>query len=144
MEYLLIELFGGGTADWEMIGETNYDWHTILERAKDIFGYIDNIDFQCLLEMIFVMAQEDFSKMVDKFIEENRNNEEYKEIIEKLKSVDFEDDGRTWQFDTNYLACSITLFVDKEVKNILEEYLQDEIDKINDNIGFTYIAIESE
>ena len=34
MEYILISLFGGGTADWQDISKTNYDWEDIFDRAK--------------------------------------------------------------------------------------------------------------
>ena len=29
MECLLGELFGGGIADWQMIGDTQYDWEVL-------------------------------------------------------------------------------------------------------------------
>lgn len=142
MEYLLIELFGGGTADWEMIGETNYDWHEVLKMAKDIFGSLESIDFQCLLETIFIMAKNEFVNMIDKFIEE-KDYEEYKNVIDKLKNYDFDDDGN-WYFNTNYLDNDIMITVDEDIKKILDYHFEDEIDKINDNIGFTYIQINVE
>lgn len=141
MEYLLMELFGGGIADWEMIGETGYDWHEILERAKNTFGDLDNINFKCLLETIFEMAKEDFIDMINEFIEEN--DKEYKDDIDKLKSFNF-DDEEHWYFNTNYLDNDIMITVDEDIKKILDYHFEDEIDEINDNIGFTYIEINVE
>lgn len=142
MEYLLMELFGGGTADWGMIGETHYDWHDIMEMAKDIFGSIESIDFQCLLETIFIMAKDEFVNMVDKFIK-GKDYEEYKNVINKLKNFDFDND-ENWYFNLNYLDNDIIINVDEDIKEILDLYFEDEIDKINDNIGFTYIQINVE
>lgn len=34
MEYILINLFGGGTLDWEDIGQTEYDWADIIDIMK--------------------------------------------------------------------------------------------------------------
>ena len=142
MEYLLIELFGGGTADWEMIGETQYVWHDIVQNLLMRFDFKD-IGFCDFLVEIFEMARKDFCRMIDKFINENRNNEEYKDIINKLKKVDFTDDS-IWYENVNYLDNDLVLTVDEEMSNILEQYFEDEIDKINDNIGFNYIQINVE
>lgn len=143
MEYILSALFGGGTLDWEMIGQTEYDWEDIIEEYRSNFGSIENAEFNSFLEIIFEMAEREFAEMVDEFIKEYEYNEDYKGVVEKLKEVDFEDYD-IWATYTNYLDNGIYLKVEKEIKDILDEYLSDKIDRINDNIGFTCIEIEED
>lgn len=40
MEYILIELFGGGSADWRNIASTEYNWSDIFETAKKLKKHI--------------------------------------------------------------------------------------------------------
>lgn len=38
MEYILINLFGGGTLDWQDVGQTEFCWEDIIEIMKNYFG----------------------------------------------------------------------------------------------------------
>lgn len=109
MEWILMTLFGGGTADWNDIANTEYNWEDIFEELKMEFGDLEEIDINDIYAIIMEEGKRDFIKMVNDFIIENKNTEDkdLKQAIEKLKDFDFED----------------------------------EIEKINDRIGFTYIEI---
>ena len=61
---------------------------------------------------------------------------------EKLSYFDFQDE-KNWTIYANCLDSHLYLYVDDtEIYDILNDYLEDEIEKINDKIGFTYIDIQ--
>ena len=101
--------------------------------------------FEIFLETIFYMATDEFVEIVDKFIEDNEDSED--EYLQKAVSIlkDFNFSSMdNWYYNTNFLDNDIMITVTKEVQDVLYEYLEDKIDKINDNIGFTYIQINVE
>lgn len=144
MEWILMTLFGGGTADWNDIANTEYNWEDIFEELKMEFGDLEEIDINDIYAIIMEEGKRDFIKMVNDFIIENKNTEDkdLKQAIEKLKDFDFEDEENNWYIMANCLDSHIQLFVnDTELYDILNDYFADEIEKINDRIGFTYIEI---
>ena len=142
MEEILMALFGGGYGDWNDLIETKYGWETIIDRVKDKFGSIDRIDINDLYYEIMEMAKEDFCYEVGQFINENKEVEDLKVVVETLENFDFDDES-IWSFNANCLASSLYLNVNnEEVVSILENYLEKELDNINDKIGFTYINIQ--
>lgn len=145
MEYILQAIFqSGGSIDWEMISETNYEWEEIFDKAMSNIGTdnIRDIDFNCLVYTILEMAQYDFIDGLQNQLEKYRDDEDYKEIIKKIDNIDFEDD-ENWEIWTNYSDNHISLFVkDDEVADFINTELANFVDKINDDIGFTYINIE--
>lgn len=144
MEWILMTLFGGGTADWNDIANTEYNWEDIFEELKMKFGDLEEIDINDIYAIIMEEGKRDFIKMVNDFIIENKNTEDkdLKQAIEKLKDFDFEDEENNWYIMANCLDSHIQLFVnDTELYDILNDYFADEIEKINDRIGFTYIEI---
>ena len=142
MEYILMALFGGGTLDWEDLGKTEYDWEEIFDDIKDNFGSLDNIEINDLYFAILQRAKSDFVDLINNFINEYKDNENYKNEVEILSNFDF-DDEENWEISCNCLATRISLFTTQEVIDTFEEVaLDSDIENINDKIGFTYINIE--
>ena len=144
MELILMALFGGGYGDWNDIANTEYDWENIFELLKEKYGSLDNVDINNIYTTIMEMGQIDFMAMIDEYIKENKDNKdkEVKRIVEKLSYFDFQDE-KNWTIYANCLDSHLYLYVDDtEIYDILNDYLEDEIEKINDKIGFTYINIQ--
>lgn len=144
VENILISLFGGGYIDWGNLAETGYDWDNIFELLKERYGSLEEVEINDIYETILNIGKVDFISMIDKFIKENKesNNENVKRIISKLQDFDFEDEENNWYIMANCLDSHIQLLVDDtELYDILNDYFADEIEKINDKIGFTYVEI---
>lgn len=144
IESILMALFGGGYGDWNDIANTEYDWENIFELLKEKYGSLDNVDINNIYTTIMEMGQIDFMAMIDEYIKENKDNKdkEVKRIVEKLSYFDFQDE-KNWTIYANCLDSHLYLYVDDtEIYDILNDYLEDEIEKINDKIGFTYIDIQ--
>lgn len=144
IESILMALFGGGYGDWNDIANTEYDWENIFELLKEKYGSLDNVNINNIYTTIMEMGQIDFIAMIDEYIKENKDNKdkEVKRIVEKLSYFDFQDE-KNWTIYANCLDSHLYLYVDDtEIYDILNDYLEDEIEKINDKIGFTYINIQ--
>ena len=144
IESILMALFGGGYGDWNDIANTEYDWENIFELLKEKYGSLDNVDINNIYTTIMEMGQIDFMAMIDEYIKENKDNKdkEVKRMVEKLSYFDFQDE-KNWTIYANCLDSHIYLYVDDtEIYDILNDYLEDEIEKINDKIGLTYIDIQ--
>lgn len=144
IENILMALFGGGYGNWNDIANTEYDWENIFELLKEKYGSLDNVDINNIYTTIMEMGQIDFMAMIDEYIKENKDNKdkEVKRIVEKLSYFDFQDE-KNWTIYANCLDSHLYLYVDDtEIYDILNDYLEDEIEKINDKIGFTYIDIQ--
>ena len=144
IESILMALFGGGYGNWNDIANTEYDWENIFELLKEKYGSLDNVDINNIYTTIMEMGQIDFMAMIDEYIKENKDNKdkEVKRIVEKLSYFDFQDE-KNWTIYANCLDSHLYLYVDDtEIYDILNDYLEDEIEKINDKIGFTYIDIQ--
>ena len=133
MEEILIALFGGGICDWQDISQTKYDWEEIIGRAKERYGF--DVDINCLYETILNMALEDLNDLIEDYIAE-ANTEEEKTIAEQLEKVNIEDDFDIW---CNCLDTHLNYIGDEEIGRIIQDIFEDKIDKIDENIGFTYI-----
>ena len=144
IESILMALFGGGYGDWNDIANTEYNWEDIFEEVKIKFGGLEGVDINDIYTIIMEMGQIDFMAMIDEYIKENKDNKdkEVKRIVEKLSYFDFQDE-KNWTIYANCLDSHLYLYVDDtEIYDILNDYLEDEIEKINDKIGFTYIDIQ--
>lgn len=128
MEYILMAVFGGGTADWQDIGATYYDWDDVFERAKDEYG-LDNIDINTLYRIILEMALEKLEEEMQNYVGE--------------KSGEFEDCSRNskdyFEIFTNCLDTHLWFRGSEELAKEIQEKLEEEIDQINHDIAFTYI-----
>ncbi len=144
IESILMALFGGGCIDWDNLAETDYDWDNIFELLKERYGSLEDVEINDIYETILNMGRANFISMINNFIKDNKdsNNKNVKRIVSKLQDFDFEDEENNWYIMANCLDSHIQLLVDDtELYDILNDYFADEIEKINDKIGFTYIAI---
>ena len=137
MEYILINLFGGGTLDWQDVGKTGYDWEYIIDIMKNYFGdNMENWEINNFYWGVLYFALTELKDIVDDFIGENINNEDIQEDIEILQGLDIDKD---FDIFCNCLDTHCSFNGDEELGAVLVKYFQDNIDEIDDNIGFTYI-----
>lgn len=130
MEYILITLFGGGELDWQDIGKTYYDW-------KDIFDYviyeggktIEECEINDLYWAILELALQDLSdKMQDKMQERSEDFKYCSNNIDKF-----------FEIYANCLDTHLTFIGREELGKEIQEVMADEIEEINNKIGFTRI-----
>lgn len=140
MEYILINLFGGGTLDWEDIGKTYYDWEDIIYIMKH---YVDedmsNWEINNFYWAVIYFGLMELDKTVGKFIAENENDKELEEDIEILKTLDIDED---FEIYCNCLSTYCSFNGDEELGRILLKYFREDIENINNDIAFTNIEIE--
>ena len=135
MEKILIALFGGGTLDWEDISRTNYDWGKIFSRLKDEYGYgndFRNVDINTIYREILEMALEDIEEMF-----ENCSDEKFKHYLEC--NVKVQED---FEIYANCLNSYLIWMGDQYIGEKISEFFKDEIEEINNKIGFTYIDFD--
>ena len=137
MEYILISLFGGETADWQDIAETQYDWEDIFENLKSRFDFED-IGINDLYEQIMIMARDELYEEIEKYIETAYTKEEI--ILAKiLEKIDIEED---FDIFANCLDSHINFIGTEEKKEIIQEIFKEKIEELNNKIGFTYISFD--
>ena len=128
MEYILIALFGGGTLDWEDIGETEYDWKDIFERVKINFN-INDIDINTLYMTILEMALEELADAMQNY--EGETSEEFKNCAYDINSY--------FEIYCNCIDTHLSFIDTEKLGKEIQEKMADKIDEINEKIGFTYI-----
>lgn len=133
MERILMALFGGGTLDWKDISRTNYDWDEIFSRLKDEYGYdFKNVDINTIYREILEMALEDIEEMF-----ENCSDEKFKHYLECNVKV-----REDFDIYTNCLDTHIIWVGDQYIGEKISEFFKEEIEEINNKIGFTYIDFD--
>lgn len=138
MEYILMELFDGGSADWRDIADTEYDWCDIFETAKNYNG-TDNIEDLSINDLYFAICYMAVNELLNA-IEEYCNSANTKEEIalaEQIENISIED----FEIFANCLDTHITYIGENE--EIIQKIFDDEIDEINNKIGFTYINFDN-
>ena len=139
MEYILINLFGGGTLDWQDVGKTGYDWEYIIDIMKNYFGdNMENWNINNFYWGVLYFALTELKDIVDDFIAKNTENEDMKDDIKILQGLDIDED---FEIFCNCLATNCTFIGDEDLGKVLVKYFQDDIDEISNNIGFTYIEM---
>lgn len=128
MENILISLFGGGILDWRDISQTNYDWEDIFDRAKNDFNF-DNADINTLYFVILEMALEELKDKMEEIADEC--SKEFQDCARNIEEY--------FNIYTNCLDTHIRFNGSEELAEEIQEKLEDEIDDIDHNIGFTYI-----
>lgn len=129
MEYILMALFGGGILDWQDISKTQYEWEDIFEQAKTNYGAND-LEINDLYATILEMALYDLEQAMRNC--EKETSEEFKECYKNIENY--------FEIYTNYLDTRLYYVGDnEELAQEIQEKLEDEIDEINEKIGFTYI-----
>ena len=155
MNVLLQGLLDCGYLDVETLLKTEYDMTDIKDEAKSM-GY-EKLDINVLLFSVLSLAQNEFqSELEDKIselendldeIENDRdlNDEEKEEKSSSLKnditileSIDFREDTETF---INFMDSHIWWSCDNEKKELCHRYMQEEIDDINNKIGFSGLEL---
>ena len=135
MEYILISLFGGGTADWNDIAQTKYDWKEILSYAEDMS--CGQININDLYFAILSMARNELLDIIEEYVDKANTKEEII-LAKQIENISI-DDFDLW---ANCLDTHINFIGTKEQAEILQDLFETKIDEIDDKIGFTYINME--
>lgn len=155
---ILMTLFGGGSADYDMLDKCNYDFEDIL-RHIDSFTSREDMDFNDIL----IGAIDEYRSNLEKAIEDKKEKiedniqylenkmsccayDKYDEIelidnqndLEKLEQLYPFDDI---EYNTNYLDTQIWV-ADDEIKAVYKELLADEVEKENEKIGFVELDLD--
>lgn len=121
MENILTTLFGGGILDWQDISKTKYDWEDIFDKLD---YNNDTIDINDLYYKIMETAVYELDNII------NNDNK----ILEKYNGVE------DFEIYANYCLDSTIKFIgDNEVGEKIQNIFKDEIEEINNKIGFTSI-----
>ena len=131
MEYILMALFDGGTADWNDIGKTYYDWYDIVERVKDEYG-LEYADINTFYNVIMEMGLEQLEKAMQDYDDEK--SEEFEKCAENIRDY--------FEIYPNCLASSINFTGEKELATEIQEKLEEELEQIDHDLAFTYICFD--
>ena len=137
MEYILINLFGGGVADWQDISQTKYYWDEIFSNLKDRME-LENIDINDLYEQIMLMARDELYNEMAEYAGKANTREEIA-IAKILENIDVEED---FDIFANCLDSHINFIGTEEQAKIIQEVFREKIDELDDKIGFTYINFD--
>lgn len=134
VENILISMFGGGTADWNDIAQTEYDWQEILSVAEDM-SY-KSLQINDLYYAILTMARDELLDSIEEYVE-NANTKEEIVLAKQLEKISI-DDFDLW---ANCLDTRIAFIGTDDQAEIIKDLFETKIDEINDKIGFTYIRM---
>ena len=155
---ILMTLFGGGSADYDMLDKCNYDFEDIL-RHIDSFTTREDMDFNDILIGAIDEYRSNLEKAIENKKRELEDNLKYlenelevcgygKREIMEIESIkaDLEKLEKLYPFDdieynTNYLDTQIWV-LDDEIKAIYKEFLADEVEKENKRIGFVELNLD--
>lgn len=134
-ECILTKLLDCGSADLSLLEDIQYDLDEILEDL------VDNgcLSFRDLLTQVFNRGLDDLKDVYDNFLSDLQReysdcpDEELRMQINELGTVDVENDF-TWFL--NYLDTHVFL----NNYDVYVKYFKDEIDSIENNMGFEFKA----
>lgn len=158
---ILMTIFGGGTLDWEMLDKCEYDFEDIYEDMKMFCSSYEDFDFNSILLGAIdlykyhiqdkidekITETESDLKELERYIDENNGNVDIEYVddkkrleqkLEDLQSLYANDDI---EYFTNYLDTSIFI-VNDEVRALYKKYLEEEVEKENELIGFCYLDLD--
>ena len=158
---ILMTMFGGGTLDWEMLDKCEYDFEDIYEDMKMFCSSYEDFDFNSILLGAIdlykyhiqdkldekITETESDLKELERYIDESNGNVDIEYIddkkrleqqLEDLQSLYANDDI---EYFTNYLDTSIFI-VNDEVRALYKKYLEEEVEKENELIGFCYLDLD--
>lgn len=158
---ILMTIFGGGTLDWEMLNKCEYDFEDIYEDMKMFCSSYEDFDFNSILLGAIdlykyhiqdkidekITETESDLKELERYIDENNGNVDIEYVddkkrleqqLEDLQSLYASDDI---EYFTNYLDTSIFI-VNDEVRALYKKYLEEEVEKENELIGFCYLDLD--
>lgn len=155
---ILITLFGGGIADYDMLDKCNYEFEDVL-RHIDSFTICEDMDFNDILIGAIDEYRSNLEKAIENKKRELEDNWKYlenkleicgygKREITEIESVkaDLEKLEQLCPFDdieynANYLDTQIWV-LDDETRAIYKEFLADEVEKENEKIGFVELNLD--
>jgi len=140
----------GGTADWEMLEECNYDFEDIWNKMLQ-FVDIYNMDFNDILAGAGDVFKSNIEDAIQKKIKELENDLEHCIINSnswydttlKIKELENLDPSTDIEMYTNCLDTNMH-FRDADTQQLYKTYLKDEIEEENNKIGFVYLDLEEE
>lgn len=129
---ILCDLLECGYADAEMLTKIKYDFSEI---KNEINGFEDTpLTLKNILFGAIWIYQSNIQTIIDEKIDNQVDG--YEELKKLNPFYDIE-------YFINYLDTHIYI-VNDELRAIYRKYLSDEIERENDNIGFTWLDLESE
>ena len=155
---ILMTLFGGGIADYDMLEKCEYDFEDILSYI-DSFCSREEMDFNAILLGAIDLYRSNLEKAIENKKRELEDNWKYleneleicgygkREIMEiEIARADLEKIEKLYPFDdieynTNYLDTQIWV-ADDEIKAIYKEFLSKEVDEENEKIGFCELDLD--
>lgn len=140
----------GGTADWEMLEECNYDFEDIWNKMLQ-FVDIYNMDFNDILAGAGDVFKSNIEDSIQKKIKELENDLEYcvmnsnnwYDTTLKIKELENLDPSTDIEMFTNCLDTRM-YFRDTDTQQLYKTYLSKEIEEENNKIGFVYLDLEEE
>lgn len=140
----------GGTADWEMLEDCNYDFEDIWNKMLQ-FVDIYNMDFNDILAGAGDVFKSNIEDAIQKKIKELENDLEYcvmnsnnwYDTTLKIKELENLDPSTDIEMFTNCLDTRM-YFRDADIQELYKTYLKDEIEEENNKIGFVYLDLEEE
>ena len=158
---ILQTIFGGGSLDWNMLDKCEYDFEDIYEDMKMFCSSYEDFDFNSILLGAIdlykyhiqdkidekITETESDLKELERYIDESNGNVDIEYIddkkrleqqLEDLQSLYANDDI---EYFTNYLDTSIFI-VNDEVRALYKKYLEEEVEKENELIGFCYLDLD--
>ena len=158
---ILMTIFGGGTLDWEMLDKCEYDFEDIYEDMKMFCSSYEDFDFNSILLGAIdlykyhiqdkldekITETESDLKELERYIDENNGNvdieyvDDKKRLEQKLEDLQKLYATDNIEYFTNYLDTSIFI-VDDEIRALYKKYLEEEVEKENELIGFCYLDLD--
>ena len=158
---ILQTIFGGGSLDWNMLDKCEYDFEDIYDDMKMFCSSYEDFDFNSILLGAIdlykyhiqdkldekITETESDLKELERYIDESNGNVDIEYIddkkrleqqLEDLQSLYANDDI---EYFTNYLDTSIFI-VNDEVRALYKKYLEEEVEKENELIGFCYLDLD--
>ena len=154
---ILMTLFGGGIADYEMLEKCEYDFEDILGYVKG-FTTIDEMTFNDILLGAIDLYRSNLENAIENKKVEMEDNLKYlenkleccgygkRELMElEIAKADLEKIYDLYPFDdieynTNYLDTNMW-FANDEIAKVYKEFLAAEIEIENEKIGFCGIDL---
>ena len=156
---ILQTIFGGGSLDWGMLDKCEYNFSDVWEIVKQ-YDIID-MNFNSIVESCMKLYKQHIQDKIDekitetesdlkeleRYIDENNGNVDIEYVddkkrleqkLEDLQSLYASDDI---EYFTNYLDTSIFI-VNDEVRALYKKYLEEEVEKENELIGFCYLDLD--
>lgn len=140
----------GGSADWEMLEECNYDFEDIWNK---MLQFVDpyNMDFNDILAGAGDVFKSNIEDAIQLKIKETYNvlntlkegTPEFEDNVLKVRELENLDPSTDIEMFTNCLDTNMH-FRDADIQELYRTYLKDKIEEENNKIGFVYLDLEEE